>query len=112
MANDTFAALASGGLTASAAALFTGADAATGVKDLVVFNANTAARAITVHVVKAGKSYGDASDIVLANAVSCPQNGMFRLRDHTDPEIELGLGDAIYALQDAGTDCTYKLLGA
>lgn len=116
MSNDVFTTIGgsngTGTLSGSAVALVTGADAASGIKDLICYNSAGVARNLTFHVVKAGKSFNDASDIVLAAAVPVASHAVFRLRDHTDPEIELALNDAIYGQQDTGTDVTYYILGA
>jgi hypothetical protein len=96
----------------SAAAAVTGVNPATAIENIIVYNTDSAAHTFTAAIVPSGGSYGDASNIVLCTAVSIPAKGVFSLRDVREPEIELGVGDAIYTVADAASHLDQLILGS
>jgi hypothetical protein len=110
--NFTENVLATGASTNASAAMVTGADAATGVKQILAYNADSSAHPFTATIVHEGESLGDAGNIVLTDGIaSIPATDMLFVRDHLDPEIEIGDGDAIQYTCD-GTHITWYVIGA
>jgi hypothetical protein len=119
MSNSSLGVLATGASTNGSAAMYTGADEATEISQVIAYNADSSAHPFTVTIVRAGTSLGDASNVVLSatkqggtpGAVSIPAASAWFLSDHLDPEIELLSGDKIEYTAD-GTHITWYVVGA
>jgi hypothetical protein len=110
--------LATGASTNGSAAMFTAVDVGTEITNIYAYNADTSAHPLTVTLVRSGTSLGDASNVVLSSPggdgfgiASVPAKGLWIVRDHLLPHIELEDGDAIQYTCD-GTHFAWYVTGA